>query len=431
MQIIEMKTADLKPYPYNTKKHDQTQIDNVAESIKEFGFVQPLVVDSDNVVVIGHCRLLRAKKLKMKTVPCYRAEELTEEQTRKLRILDNKTNESPWDFDFLETELADLDLSNYDLDFELISNEKSLSEKYQDYKSGSLSEDFVAPPLSVLNRRAGDWQKRKKMWREQIKDTGESRGKAKESFSVGSKYDGYASVSLLDPVLREIIVKWFSPKSENGNKCYDCFAGDTVFGYVARSLGKEFTGIELREEQVLFNNSRAKESGINAHYICDDGRNILSHISAESQDLLFSCPPYYDLEVYSDKPNDASNQDSYEEFYSILNEAFKNAIKCLKENRFRVVVASDVRSEKGGYYDFISDIKKTFISSGCMLYNELILLDPIGTAALRARNSFKTRKITRTHQEILVFFKGDPKKIKEIFGEVEVADYECENEQMV
>ena len=117
MQIIEMKTADLKPYPYNTKKHDQTQVDNVAESIKEFGFVQPLVVDGDNVVVIGHCRLLRAKKLKMKTVPCYHAEELTEEQTRKLRILDNKTNESPWDFEFLETELADLDLSNYDLNF--------------------------------------------------------------------------------------------------------------------------------------------------------------------------------------------------------------------------------------------------------------------------------------------------------------------------
>lgn len=119
MQIIEMKTADLKPYQHNTKKHDQTQIDNVAESIKEFGFVQPLVVDGDNVVVIGHCRLLRAKKLKMKTVPCYRAEELTEEQTRKLRILDNKTNESPWDFDFLEMELADLDLSNYDLDFNI------------------------------------------------------------------------------------------------------------------------------------------------------------------------------------------------------------------------------------------------------------------------------------------------------------------------
>ncbi len=119
MQIIEMKTADLKPYPYNTKKHDQTQVDNVAESIKEFGFVQPLVVDGDNVVVIGHCRLLRAKKLKMKTVPCFRAEELTEEQTRKLRILDNKTNESPWDFDFLESELADLDLSNYDLDFNI------------------------------------------------------------------------------------------------------------------------------------------------------------------------------------------------------------------------------------------------------------------------------------------------------------------------
>ena len=117
MDVRNISVKDLIPYDRNTKKHDKTQINNVAESIKQYGFVQPIVIDKDNVVVIGHCRLLAAKQLKMKEVPCVCVEDLTEEQVKALRIVDNKSNESPWDFDILPDELVTLDLSNFSFDF--------------------------------------------------------------------------------------------------------------------------------------------------------------------------------------------------------------------------------------------------------------------------------------------------------------------------
>ena len=107
---VKMPTAEmidialLKPYKKNTKRHNQTQIDNVAESIRKFGFVQPFVIDKNNEVVIGHCRLLAAQKLGIKELPCVRVDYLTAAQVKALRILDNKLNESEWDLDFLNEE---------------------------------------------------------------------------------------------------------------------------------------------------------------------------------------------------------------------------------------------------------------------------------------------------------------------------------------
>ena len=123
MKVTEISVKDLKPYAKNTKKHDKTQIANVAESIKQYGFVQPIVVDKDNNIVIGHCRYEAAKKMKLETVPCVCVDELTDEQVKALRIVDNKSNESPWDMDFLADELAEVDLSMFDFDFGLDENE--------------------------------------------------------------------------------------------------------------------------------------------------------------------------------------------------------------------------------------------------------------------------------------------------------------------
>ena len=119
MNIKNIAVKDLIPYEKNTKKHDDVQINNVAESIKQYGFVQPIVIDKNNVVVIGHCRLLAAKKLKMTDVPCVCVDDLTDEQVKALRIVDNKSNESPWDFDFLDDELSDISLDGFDFDFGL------------------------------------------------------------------------------------------------------------------------------------------------------------------------------------------------------------------------------------------------------------------------------------------------------------------------
>jgi site-specific DNA-methyltransferase (adenine-specific) len=117
MNIIQKKLSEIVPYAKNAKKHDKKQIANVAESIKQYGFVQPVVIDRDGVIVIGHCRAEAAKKLGMKTVPCVCVDDLTPEQVNALRLVDNKTNESPWDMDLLVEELPELDLSAFDFDW--------------------------------------------------------------------------------------------------------------------------------------------------------------------------------------------------------------------------------------------------------------------------------------------------------------------------
>lgn len=110
MNIVYLPPGELTPYPANAKKHPADQVQHIANSIREFGFRQPIVVDADKVVVIGHGRLLAAKKLGLETVPVVSADDLTDEQIRALRLADNKTNESEWDFAELEAELAELEM---------------------------------------------------------------------------------------------------------------------------------------------------------------------------------------------------------------------------------------------------------------------------------------------------------------------------------
>ena len=119
MKIESKLLADIVPYAKNAKKHDKRQVNNVAESIKQYGFVQPIVIDRDGVIVIGHCRALAAKKLGMQEVPCVCVDDLTTEQVNALRLVDNKSNESEWDYDLLADEIPGLDLSAFDFDWDL------------------------------------------------------------------------------------------------------------------------------------------------------------------------------------------------------------------------------------------------------------------------------------------------------------------------
>jgi hypothetical protein len=280
----------------------------------------------------------------------------------------------------------------------------------------TLAERFIVPPFSVLDTRQGYWQERKRHWKSLIGDNGESRENTLGS-TAGQKnvYNKHVNngVSILDPVLAEITNKWFGlPEC----KTFDCFAGDSVFGYVSDYVGNEFTGIELRQEQADLNNKRL--SGSKSSYICDDGQNVLEHIAEDSQDLLFSCPPYFDLEVYSELENDASNQKEYSDFLTILDNAFSDSIKCLKNNRFAVITVGDIRDKKGFYRGFTDDIKAIFKKSGVLLYNELVLIEPIGLNAMHANKPMEYRKQLKVHQNVLVFYKGDPTQIKENYREL-------------
>lgn len=444
MEILKVGISEIKPYELNAKEHPQEQIEQIKKSILEYGNNDPIAVDENNIIIEGHGRYIALQELGAETAEIIRLSHLTDEQKRAYRLIHNKlTMNSDFDFKKLEKELAeltafDVDMSLFGFD-EAIFDEVMSADSYDipEEEKGNLAEKFVVPPFSVLDSQRGYWTDRKRLWREKIRDNAEARADAKVLRNFNSEnFTGFGKlneVSLLDPVLSEIIVKWFAP-ARSGSKCFDVFAGDTVFGFVSSYLGNSFTGIELRQVQADFNNARCKEFDLQARYICDDGRNVLQYIEESSQDLLFSCPPYFDLEVYSDDKRDASNQGTYADFFGVLDTAFSNAIKCLKENRFAVIVAGDIRNKKDGfYYDFCGDIKRCFAKNGMKLYNELILVNPIGTAAVRANKYMRNRKMAKVHQNVLVFYKGDTKAISRHFEEIDFSELgavlgECENE---
>lgn len=398
------------------------------------------------------------------TAPVIKASELTDEEKREFIIKDN-VGFGEWDMDVLANEWDAQDLDDWgvdvwqDTDGTGDSDTAGTAQTNSEPNNASLVDRFVCPPFSVLDTRQGYWQSRKRVWREFIGDMGESRNnkliksveiKYKDLYQstrehrkqLGISFKEYldkyvpddvkereekkvlsAGVSLFDPVLSEAMCKWFTPYT--GARIFDCFAGDCQKGLVFAKCGYDFTGIELRQEQVDINSRIVSERDMEdcIRYICDDGVNVGNHFEKESQDLLFSCPPYYDLEVYSDLENDASNQGTYEEFIEIIRKAFTSAIECLKENRFAVIVVGDVRNKQTGfYYDFCGDIKRIFKDNGVSMFNEVILLETGTSTALRAGRYMEGRKVAKIHQNILVFYKGDTRNIRKEFKPIELSD---------
>ena len=445
--------------------------------------------------------------------------------------------------------------------------------------SGSiLGEMFVVPPFSVFNAQQGYWQTRKRAWmRLGIKselgrgdvlfaaesqnrlneimkmDSGKGRGdnllgvsqtqldhlrkkqldkadliKSKSmpaGLAIGeiANYDGanreMTGTSIFDPVLCELMYKWFSPP---GGKILDCFAGGSVRGVVAAALGRYYTGCELRGEQVQAN--REQWEGLRASVVprlpqgpvlrmdgvfikraymsdapipaqcenvpwgsvtrvltsgpveeirlaaakyaaelpqlpefkhtaprdaavllhgehfapadaaaamlaqpgdliwmtTDPGERCvwaegdsthIQNLCPGGYDMLFTCPPYADLEVYSADVADLSNKE-YPEFVELYTQIIKNSAAMLRDDSFAVIVVGEVRGPGiGAYRNFVGDTIKAAEAAGLQYYNEAILVTAIGSLPVRAKRQFLSgRKIGKTHQNILGFVKGDPKR---------------------
>lgn len=137
LPVINLSVDDLIPYEFNNKIHDDEQINRIANSIKEFWFLQPIVVDKNNVIVVWHWRLQWAKKLGLDKIPCVKAENLSEAQIKKYRIIDNKLNESTRDEENLRLEIEELgDLKFWDTELTLSDFDISMDEN-----SGEVEED--------------------------------------------------------------------------------------------------------------------------------------------------------------------------------------------------------------------------------------------------------------------------------------------------
>ena len=126
-----MRLSEIKPYKKNAKKHEETQIKNVMQSIKEFGVVQPIVVDRNNTIIIGHCRYEAMKRLGYDELQedWVKVVELSEEEAEKLRLLDNKLNESEWDMYLLAEDIPQLDFSDFEIDWGLSEEQEENTEK--------------------------------------------------------------------------------------------------------------------------------------------------------------------------------------------------------------------------------------------------------------------------------------------------------------
>jgi len=298
----------------------------------------------------------------------------------------------------------------------------------------TLAEKFGVPPMSVINRREGWWRDRKRAWlrlgirseigrgAEQEEATGAHQAVAAgitahvrsdpfaELLRARMEESLWSGVSIFDPVVCELAYRWFSAP---GDAVLDPFAGGSVRGIVASHLGRGYLGVDLRPEQVEANEDQlglADWRELPAWVAGDSAalENLLE--PGEAFDLLFTCPPYGDLERYSDRPEDLSTMDA-DGFREAHQAIIAAAAGRLRPDRFAVWVMSDIRDSRGAYRSLVAETVAGFEAAGCLYLNEAILLDNLTTASIRAERPFRaTRKLTRVHQKMLVFVKGDPKR---------------------
>lgn len=253
-----------------------------------------------------------------------------------------------------------------------------------------------------------EWEASKKKQTRSINTQDWVQKKTAEGDIDGGMAANQSGTSIFDPVICEMFYRWFVPQ---GGSVLDPFAGGSVRGIVASRLGYQYTGFDLRQEQVDANQTQQNLcTPGEVRWICDDSRNLANHIKPSSVDAVFSCPPYVDLERYSDDPRDLSTL-GYEEFMQSYEEIIAACAKALKPDRFASFVVGEVRGGDGSCLGFVPGTVTAFAKAGLRLYNDAILVTSVGSLAIRADRQFTiSRKLGRTHQYFLIFVKGDARR---------------------
>ena len=271
-----------------------------------------------------------------------------------------------------------------------------------------LRDKFIEPPFSILDTKSGNWQRRKKQWSrlgiqsEIGRDNKQVNSIRLETNGKDISSDPYQSI--FDPALCEVLYHWFC---QEGGTILDPFAGGSVRGIVANYLGYKYSGIDIREEQVESNREQAlKILSIDnqPQWYVGDSNELLDNKWNDEFDLVMSCPPYADLEVYSDLDGDISNK-PYSIFLNLYESIIKKSCKHLKKGGYACFVVGEVRDKNGFYLGFVPDTIKAFEKCGMRFYNEAILLNAIASASMRANGNMKSKKLVKVHQNILVFKK--------------------------
>ena len=452
------KLKELIPDDKNFNKGSEYGNSLIEKSFRKFGAGRSILIDKNNRIIAGNKSVENAAAIGMEDLQIVESDgkriiavkrmdiDLDTPEGRELALADNATAKANivFDAELIVAEVGEVVCEEWgvelkDEEHESLTNPKKLSDR------------FIIPPFSVLDTKQGAWQQRRNYWlslgikseigrdsmalnfSSGIKDSSVVKGdglnwseSTKDMVAkIAGKSDG---VSIFDPVLCELAYQWFNVP--NG-KVLDPFAGGSVRGIVAAKLGFEYLGNDLSEKQIIANRSNAtevlKEAELYPTWTNGDSLNIDTIAKDYKADMIFSCPPYADLEVYSEAKEDISNM-PYKQFIEVYNQIIKKSCDQLKEDRFAVFVVGDVRDKKGFYQNFVSDTIMAFWNCGVILYNEMVLLNSVGNAGMRAAKTFNGgRKVIKVHQNVLVFYKGNPKNIKANYPELDLSYMDAEN----
>lgn len=299
-----------------------------------------------------------------------------------------------------------------------------------------------ATMTNVWNTTRGDWLKMKREWNERIEGAGTKHNIPNPKFATrGGCWQGDSGMgnvvmakqtiedgkivnhtdktlngnaSVLDPLACEVILRFFMPT--NGRRVYNPFGGGVQMGFVSGFYGYDYTSSEIRQNQCDANNAICQDLD-SAKWVRSDS----SQYTPEGKfDLCFSCPPYYKVEEYLDydgnpPEGELNSIPTYKEFQDLLFAGYKKAIEALNDNCFFVVMTGDSRDKDGGYYGCEAEHELFFKSQGLHIYNRIVYFESEFTRLAHAKRTLDYRKFPKTEQKILVFYKGDMKKIKDLY----------------
>lgn len=447
VNISKIGLKDINPAEYNPRQISDLEFGRLKNSLSEFGFVDPIILNLKNGNIIGGHQRYKAlldlgydddlNLIELGDIGwAFPSTELSVRDDVHEKSLNIALNKISGEFDTIKLEalltelsfeLDDLEITGFSID-DLDDLSEEINEVMDGFKSDddfenpynyniedgekdSLSRDYIVPPFSYLDSKSDTWRKRKEWWLKRTGNLSETRDGEFGTFTQSpllKQING--ATSNFDPVLAEIICTWFSKPD---TIILDPFGGEQTKGVVAGELGIPYHAVEFRQEQVDLNNKMTQHYE-DVHYYCGDSNNIKDIVPHLKYNLCFTSPPYYDLEVYSKE--DLSALGTYEEFMEGYRNIFQNCYDLLDDNSFLVVKVGEIRDKKSSQYRcFVADNVKLFEDIGFKFYNDIVLLNAIGTAPIRARGYMKHRKVAKLHQNILVFYKGNLRDIPKVY----------------
>ena len=280
--------------------------------------------------------------------------------------------------------LLDKNLDNIPVELDLFG---------QEHKRLSMSDRIGFLPISIWKP---NWEVVKTL-KELVGDAGETRNLVGRKMQLlGSKY----TTSIFNPHLAQMILSAYCPAKA---KIYDAFAGGGTRGFIASAMGHDYTGVEIRQEEV--DRIEKQQAELKTPFKILQGDSRFYAIEPEYFDFSYSCPPYYDLEVYSTLDGDMSNVSTYEEFLSMLKQSLEVTYKGLNPGAMCIWVVGNFRKNDGSLRHFNGDTIRLGLEIGFQLWDELVFWGASDAAFQRSGQFVANRKSVRVHEYIIIFKK--------------------------